>query len=144
MIAPKVIDRTARQETDAYELATARDNATCVRCLRAVDCQRDHRQNRMRNNTVVENLQLLCVECHDWKTSHPEAANRQGWGCPRWARPAEYPARRWIRTDHGTHRTAWVLYVRDIKFFSHPDGYREIPTLEADARIAGLWEGVAA
>lgn len=143
-VEPKPTDRTTRQDTDAYELATDRDDAMCVRCGRAADCQRDHRQNRMRNNTVVENIQLLCASCHLWKTEHPDAANTTGYGCPRWARPAEYPAHRWVPTEVGTRRLAWVLYVRDIEFFSYPHGYREISPLEALDRIAGIWEGVAA
>lgn len=143
MIGMKPVDRTTRQDTDAYELATDRDNVTCVRCLRGgEDTQRDHRQNRMRNNTVVENIQILCATCHLWKGTNPHAALYQGWGCPRWARPAEWPARRWVQTDVGTHRLTWILYVPDIEFFSHPDGYRIITELEARNRMAGLVEGV--
>lgn len=144
MIGQRTAKRTARQDTDAYELTTDRDNATCVRCGRGGNCQRDHRQNRMRNNTVLENLQLLCGPeqpsggCHLWKTDHPDAANRQGFGCPRWAKPAEYPARRWVPTEHGTVRQVWVLYVRDIDLFSYPLGYRIITNEDARDRISGL------
>lgn len=144
MIGPKVAPPTHTEEGAAYELATLRDLNVCVRCGR--DCgpiARDHRRNRsQRGRTVVENLQLLGLGCHDWKGANPCDANALGWGCPGWANPAEYPARRWTSTEVGTRRLAWVLYVPDIDYFSYPKGYRIISELEARNRIAGLIEGV--
>lgn len=146
MIAPKVARPTKTAETAAYELATLRDENTCQRCHGACGpIARDHRKNRSQTGrTAVENLQLLGMLCHLWKSEHPDEANREGWGVPGWANPAEYPARRWVRTEVGTRRLAWVIYVPDTQYFSHPSGFRGIDELEAASRIAGLWDGVAA
>lgn len=103
-------------EADAYELVTLRDMGVCQRCRR--DCgpfNRDHRQNRRPGNTRASNLQGLggsgTTGCHGWKTTHPKEAIEQGWGCPSWATPSEWPARRWLPTQFGTHRLGWVLYA---------------------------------
>lgn len=111
MIGQRVAKPTKAQEADAYELATLRDDETCQRCRRPGRvAQRDHRQNRRRGNTVPSNLQLLCaVECHPWKTTHPAEALADGWAVPSWADPAEWPARRWVKSVYGL-RLAWVLY----------------------------------
>jgi hypothetical protein len=104
-------------EANAYELASLRDGGVCVRCRRShpiFGVNRDHRQNRQGNNTVVSNLQLLCgsgtTGCHGWKTENAREANASGWGCPRWANPAEWPARRWLVGPHRVLELAWVLY----------------------------------
>ena len=108
---------TAAQERDAYELVTLRDGNTCQRCRR--DCgpvARDHRKNRSQGGmTVLSNLQLLGLGCHTFKTEHPAEAIAEGFGVPGWptADPAEWPARRWVRTPYGTYRSAWVLYADD-------------------------------
>jgi hypothetical protein len=130
MIAPKVAKLTARQEHEAYELATLRDLDTCQRCRR--DCgpiARDHRQNRMAGNTVASNLQCLGLLCHTWKTEHPEEALAEGWAVPRHTTlsPAEWPARRWVKTGYGTLRLSWVLYDDQGEWF-------EIDQREADYR----------
>lgn len=130
MIGPKQVAPTHAEESAAYELATLRDGELCQHCRR--DCgptARDHRKNRSQGGqTVAENLQVLGLLCHTWKTDHPEDANAQGWGVPAWADPATYPARRWIRTIYGTHRLGWVLYKRD-------GGMKEITEVEAQRRI---------
>lgn len=144
MIRPKVAQPTKREESAAYQLVALRDGEACQRCGK--DCgpiARDHRRNRsQRGQTVVENLQVLGLDCHTWKTEHPFDANRLGWGCPGWAKPSEWPARRWVKTVINTRCLVWVLYVKDIEYFSHPKGYRIITELEAQNRIAGLVEGV--
>ncbi|WP_104084222.1 HNH endonuclease [Cryobacterium sp. Y11] len=91
MILPKVAKPSKADETTAYELATLRDNATCQMCKRPGEIQRDHRQNRQQGNTVTSNLVCLCLDCHLYKTEHPEWAYRTGWGVPRWADPAKWP-----------------------------------------------------
>lgn len=125
--------RTAAEEREAYSDATARDANTCQRCLR--NCgpiARDHRQNRQASNTAVENLQLLGLACHIWKTEHPAAAIREGWAVPSWAVPSEFPAARWFPTTLGTVRLGWCLYG--------PDGsVNEISSEEAHARMEGRW-----
>lgn len=111
MIGQRAVKPTATQEKATYERATRRDNDMCQRCRR--DCgpiARDHRQNRRRGNTVVSNLQCLGLRCHQWKTEHPAAALEEGWAVPGWVSPAEWPAARWLPTNHGTLRLAWVLY----------------------------------
>ncbi len=113
MISPKRPKLTARQERDAYAAATARDDDTCQRCQRYCGpVQRDHRQGRDAYNTVVSNLQCLGMACHQWKTEHPVQAVLDGWAVPRHTTltPAEWPARRRIRTQFGTVRLGWVLY----------------------------------
>ena len=94
MIGPKVPKQTPADMADAYEGATLRDNATCQRCKVPGEIQRDHRQNRQQGNTVVSNLICLCLDCHLYKTEHPEWAYRTGWGVPRWADPARWPVPR--------------------------------------------------
>lgn len=111
MIGPKTAKPTRAEETNAYELATLRDSNTCQRCRR--DCgpiARDHRQNRQAGNTTLQNLQCLGLACHRWKTEHPNAAIAEGWAVPRYADPAEWPARRWMPGVAGTLRLVWVLY----------------------------------
>jgi hypothetical protein len=111
MIRPRVAKPSKADDADAYELATLRDADTCQRCRR--NCgpsARDHRQNRLRGNTVPSNLQVLGLRCHQWKTEHPKDAFEQGWAVPSWGVPAEWPARRYESTDRGTLRPVWVLY----------------------------------
>lgn len=133
MIGQRRPGLSPRQEREAYAAVTVRDGNRCVRCRRFGSVQRDHRQNRDRFNTVVEGLQLLCLECHKFKTEHPAEAIREGWGMPRntLLTPAEWPARRYLSTDHGTFGLAWVTYT--------PDGFwREITSEEAERRMTGL------
>jgi hypothetical protein len=111
MIRPKTPKPSKADETDAYELATLRDLDTCQRCRR--DCgptARDHRQNREAGNTVASNLQCLGLRCHIWKTEHPKDALADGWAVRRHSIPAEWPARRWLGSQVGGLRLAWVLY----------------------------------
>ncbi|WIA99718.1 HNH endonuclease signature motif containing protein [Curtobacterium sp. MCBA15_012] len=111
MIGPKVDRASEAEEQRAYEVVTERDEQQCQRCWRGGVAQRDHRKNRSQGGrTAASNLHLLCPECHLWKTDHPVEAARDGWGVPGWADPAEFPARRWLRTAVGTLRQAWVLY----------------------------------
>lgn len=135
MIAQRRTKLTAAQERLAYAIATERDSIdgfeVCQRCLR--DCggvHRDHRQNRDDFNTVPSNLQLLGAGCHNWKTEHPTDAILDGWAVPRHTTltPAEWPARRRIRTRFGTTRLAWVLY-------DDHGGYLEIDDTEARYRM---------
>lgn len=148
MIGPKLQKPTRREEQEAYELTTLRDQDLCQRCRR--DCgpvARDHRRNRSQQGlTLVQNLQCLGLECHDWKSSHPDEANRTGWGVPGWADPSEFPARRWVPTAVGTLRLVWVLYLPvDVwpEAWRVEDTYREITFEEAADRIAGLRRGAA-
>src|SRR5690606_40618483 len=117
-IGPKTVKPTPREEREAYELATLRDRDTCQRCRR--NCgqgftSRDHRKGRgVGGLTVVSNLRVLggtgTLGCHGWKTANPAAALEEGWAVPGYATPAEWPARRWLRGEHGIVRLAWVLY----------------------------------
>lgn len=130
MIVPKVQRPTARQEREAYEIATFRDDDTCQRCLR--NCgptARDHRQNRQSGNTVASNLQVLGLRCHTWKTEHPRAAVTEGWAVPSWASPAGWPARRWV-PQGAVMRCVWVLYDDD-------GDWVQISDREAERRMEG-------
>lgn len=132
MIGQRTPEQTELEMKAAYEIATIRDNDVCQRCRRPGRVvHRDHRQNRRRGNTVASNLQLLCaIECHPWKTAHPRDAVADGWSVPSWADPAEWPARRWLPSGHGTLRLAWVIYDNE--------GYWvEIPEYEAHERMGG-------
>lgn len=129
MIGPKRAKRSRADERDAYELVTIRDRGVCQRCRR--DCgpiARDHRQNRQGGNTVVSNLQCLGLLCHTWKTEHPADALADGWAVPRWADPAEWPARRYTRTQFGSLRPSWVLYGDDgsITEISETDAHKRL------------------
>jgi hypothetical protein len=129
---------TPADEADAYELATLRDGDTCQRCLR--NCgwgvtSRDHRKDRSVGGlTVVSNLQVLggtgTTGCHGWKSAHPAEAVAEGWAVPGYADPAEWPARRWMRTVAG-RRLAWVLYSDD-------GGVTEITEEEARERMESM------
>jgi len=117
MIGPKKPSLTPADERDAYELVTLRDDDTCQRCRRARGTNRDHRKNRSQGGfTVVSNLQLLCgtgtTGCHGWAHAHPRDAIADGWAVPGWADPAQWPARRWVKSVYGL-RLAWVLYGDD-------------------------------
>lgn len=105
MIEPKRPRPSKAEEADAYEAVTLRDK-TCVAL--SPECvgvpQRDHRQNRQAGNTVVANLQLLCVHHHGWKTEHPADAIYQGYAVSRYEDFREWPARRF---------GVWVLYRDD-------------------------------
>jgi hypothetical protein len=144
MIGPKVDKPTTRQEQESYELVELRDAGVCQKCRRpAASINRDHRKDRSVGGlTLVENLQMLCgsgtTGCHGWKTAHPDEANREGWGVPGWANPADYPARRWVRTAVGTVRLAQVLYLPAAEWGDGP-GWVEIGEMEAATRRAGLW-----
>ena len=106
MIGPKVPKQTQADMTDAYELATLRDRATCQMCKEPGTVQRDHRQNRQEGNTVLSNLVCLCLECHTYKTGHPAWAYLTGWGVPRWANPATWAMPRMVRGQ-------WVQVLLD-------------------------------
>lgn len=138
MITPKYEGQpkpSKADEADAYELVTLRDGGACgfhaPECMGAV--QRDHRQNRRAGNTVVSNLQCLCVIHHKWKTEHPKDAIAEGWAVPGHptADPSQWPARRWLRTAYGTRRLAWVLYTDD-------SGVTEITEEEAHSRMESM------
>lgn len=123
MIGPKRVKLTARQEREAYEAATERDQRLCVRCGTNATTHRDHRQNRDPFNTVPSNLQLLCaVNCHPWKNANPAQAVADGFAVPRWARPELWPAWR--------HGAGWVLY-------DDTGGWREISQATADLLMNG-------
>lgn len=131
MIAPKVAKPSKADEQTAYEIATLRDLDTCQRCRR--NCgpsARDHRQNRQSGNTVASNLQVLGLTCHQWKTEHPKQALEDGWAVPSWASPAEWPARRYVKTDAGTLRLAWCL-------LDDAGGVTEITEADALERMKG-------
>lgn len=57
--------RTRREE------ALLRDNYRCVRCGRSSSLSVDHIVNRSQGgDSSMENLQTLCVTCHDKKTNN--------------------------------------------------------------------------
>jgi hypothetical protein len=123
----------------AYEAVTLRDGNVCQKCHRVgAATQRDHRKNRSQGGkTTLANLQLLCVFCHDWKTSNPRRAIAEGWACPGWADPQWWPARRWMPTTLGTKRPAWVYYDDNGDFV-------EITELEARSVLGTYWqEGIS-
>lgn len=126
MIKPKVPKPSKADESDAYELATLRDNDTCQRCKR--DCgptARDHRVNRSQGGrTVVSNLQVLGLGCHKWATEHPADALADGWAAPGHADPLAWPARRWIRMKLGILNLSWGQY-------DDAGGFKVIPDAEA-------------
>lgn len=129
MIGPKHARPSKADEADAYEIATLRDRDTCQRCRsNCGPSARDHRQNRQPGNTVASNLQVLGLRCHQWKTEHPKAALEEGWAVPSWADPAEWPATRYLPTEYGTHRAAWVLYDDEGWFheITDEDAYRRM------------------
>lgn len=111
MIGPKIPKLTARQEREAYDAATERDNDTCVRCGHQGRNERDHRQNRDAFNTTPANLQLLCGPfangCHKWKTENPAEALRMGFAVPSYARPEVWPG--------------WRVGVGWVQYFDGPD-----------------------
>jgi hypothetical protein len=109
MVYQKTRKPTAAEERLAYDIVEVRD-LVCVKCRRG-DIQRDHRKNRSQGGlTVASNLQLLCTTCHLWKTDHPAEALAEGLAVPGWGVAADFPARRWLPTQFGTYRQAWVLY----------------------------------
>lgn len=127
MIGPKRPRPTPREESEAYDVVTARD-PWCVRCGTAA-IERDHRQNRSQGGlTVPCNLQGLCPVCHAWKTQNPAAAVLEGFAVPGWGRPEWWPA--W-RADV----RSWVLY------FDTPDSFgrwwTEITESTADMLMKG-------
>jgi len=137
MIGPKVAMPSPRDEREAYELVTLRDNDTCQRCLgNCGPIARDHRRNRSQGGwTVIGNLQCLGLDCHTWKTEHPKDANEQGWGVPAWVHWREWPARRWLREGPGVTRLAWVRYLD--KQDADGNWWVEISDEEALYRIEG-------
>jgi hypothetical protein len=135
VIGPKVPAPTAAEERRAYAIVTERDSELCQRCLRARGDNRDHRLNRSQGGlTAPSNLQLLCgsgtTGCHGWRTENLRAALEDGWRVPAGQDPREWPARRWLRTEHATLRGAWVLYDDE-------GGWREISAAEARRRMEG-------
>lgn len=113
MIGPKVDRPTAADERRAYAIASERDEHRCQKCHRG-PAQRDHRKNRSQGGrTVASNLLLLCPTCHLWKTDHPVEAVQQGWAVPGWADPAEWPTRRYFRTEWGTYQAGWARLTDD-------------------------------
>jgi hypothetical protein len=139
VIGPKRQKQRPRDKEEAYELATLRDRGQCqmpadVYGPHGGEMQRDHRQNRDDHNTVVENLQLLCVVHHKWKTENPAIANRTGWGCPRYERPADWPARR-VVDGH----LEWVRYLPTSEYFGHGEDMGFI--VISDVEAAGMRRG---
>lgn len=131
MIARKKARPSRLAEARVYELVAGRDEGRCQRCWHGGGVQRDHRKNRSQGGrTVASNLHLLCPGCHLWKTDHPVEAARDGWGVPGWADPREFPARRWLRTELGTLRQAWVLYDDNAS-------WREISAEQARRQMGG-------
>jgi hypothetical protein len=144
MMAQRLPAETAADERHARKLVRLRDGEMCVRCMRDPGTNWDHRKNRsVGGRWEVQNGQMLCgsgtTGCHGWVTSHPEEACREGWACPSWYRPEEYPARRWVRTKVGTMRLAQVLYLPADQWDDGP-GWVEIGEMEAATRRAGLWK----
>lgn len=130
MIGQRTPKLTKAQEREVYRQITLRDENRCQRCLRNCGApQRDHRQNRQGQNTTVENGQILGASCHTWKSEHPWQAVAEGWAVPRYADPAVWPAARWIKTEIGTVRKAWVIYFPEQD--ADGDWWQEIT--EADA-----------
>lgn len=130
----------ARAERLARAVVGGRDNQMCVRCLR-IDpfhgVNFDHRKNRSPGGLwAASNGQLLCgsgtTGCHGWKTQNPLQATQEGYSCPSWAVPAEWPARRWTPTAYGTQRAEWVLYDDD-------GFYTPITEDEARFRMGHIW-----
>lgn len=102
MIGQRPVKLTKAQEREAYRVATERDKGRCQRCGSNGVTHRDHRQGRDAYNTTPANLQLLCVECHQWKTDNLKVACLKGFAVSQWHRPELWPAR---RIDVG-----WVQY----------------------------------
>lgn len=128
MIGPRPVKLTAKEMREAYQIATQRDEGRCQRCGKTTTVHRDHRQNRTAYNTVPSNLQLLCaLECHPFKSEHPQLAVLEGFAVPRWARPDVWPAYRF--------GVGWVIY------FDAPDGdgnyWRAITESTADLLMNG-------
>lgn len=102
----------------AYDTAMQRDAMTCQRCHRGQPVTRHHRKNRSQGGkTTPANLLLLCgtgtTGCHGYVTDHPREAWREGVSVPSWARPEDWPHRRWIPDRYGVHRPVWVVYDND-------------------------------
>lgn len=93
------------EETRAYEIVTDRDMGQCVRCGGREGIQRDHIQNRQSGNTVVWNLQCLCLRCHQWKSENPIDAIAEGFALPRWIDVRDVPVRRLV-----FGQLLWVIY----------------------------------
>lgn len=76
--------RTERAPLVAQLLA---DNPLCQRCHRtpAVDVHEIKSRARGGSITDLDNLALLCRPCHNWITTHPAAAEEEGWSLPSWA-----------------------------------------------------------
>lgn len=123
MIGPRPVKLTAKEMREAYEIATRRDEGRCQRCGKTTTVHRDHRQNRTAYNTVPSNLQLLCaLECHPFKSEHPQLAILEGFTVPRWARPDVWPAYRF--------GVGWVIY-------DDAGGWQVISQLTADFLMNG-------
>lgn len=141
MIAQKLPKQTPREERAAYNAATLRDGDTCQRCLR--NCgqgvtSRHHRKNRSQGGrTTPANILVLggtgTTGCHGVITQYPALATAEGFAVPSWADPAQWPVKRYVRTEYGTTRQVWVL-LDDGGLF----------TQITDARARELMEGRAA
>lgn len=117
---PAKRSKSRADEIEAREYVNLRDAGVCVRCRRVhplFGVNFDHRKNKGQGGPwSASNGQLLCgsgtTGCHGWKTDHPTDAVTEGWAVPGWDRadPLKWPARRWLRTDLGTLRLAWVIY----------------------------------
>ncbi|MEJ6554054.1 HNH endonuclease signature motif containing protein [Microbacterium esteraromaticum] len=132
MIGQRPVKLTPKQEKYAYAAATARDKGRCQRCGSHGVTHRDHRQNRDAYNTTPANLQLLCVECHQWKTDNHVAAILEGFAVSRWSRPQVWPA--------------WRIDVGWVQYFDTPDAdgnwWQRISQATADLLMNGGTDAV--
>lgn len=128
MIGPKVAAPSKAEENDALEFVKLRDFDACVICHKtdtAFGMSTDHRKDRsVGGKTVATNLQKLCGSGttlhHGWKGDHVDEAIARGLAVPGWGDPAEWPARRLVRTDNGSWVLWWVIYD------DSPAGFYEI------------------
>lgn len=53
----------------------------CAKCMRTYACDVHEIKSRARGGSItdLENLIVLCRECHSWITTHPAEALEQGW-----------------------------------------------------------------
>lgn len=139
MIGPKAPKPTTAEERAAYEAAMVRDDNRCQKCHRGQPLNRHHRKGRgVGGRTTVEGLQILCGSgvhgCHGYVTQHPAQACAEGWACPGWADPAEWPAARWV-SNGPVLELVPVLYHRD-------GTWSEITATEAALRRLNNFAGV--
>lgn len=121
MIAPKVDKPTARNQKDAYALATERDGDRCVWCGDNEWTERDHRKGRGVGGLTVEwNIHVLCHTHHLQKTDNAEWALRVGLTVPSYGDPTEWPSRRLVNDE-----LRWVIYGAGTDFAIIPDATAE-------------------